>query len=297
MTEEYTELLQEMTSIQIEGIDSFIQFPNLAHVLVTLGLLWISKKVFDLFLPYSLEHQLVKEDNKAITIAFVGYLGGVVTILEGVLEGGSASLGQDLLDVIIWGLIGIVLLNLASKINDVLILKQFDNRRELLEHKNVAVGVVVASSYMASAFIIRSVIIGESLGWLMDGTLTCLYFIVAQLTFYLYGILYQTITKYDFHQEIKQGNAAAGISLGSNFVAMGILLAIPLSASYSFLLYLIWFVVGSSVMVFFRFVMDHAIIPSEKLDEEIHKDFNWGVAFMEGCFSISAVLVLQSIFA
>jgi len=50
-------------------------------------------------------------------------------------------------------------------------------------------------------------------------------------------------------------------------------------------------------MAFFRFVVDRIIIPLEKLDEEIHKDQNWGVAFLEGCFAIAAVVVLQTIFA
>lgn len=285
-----------MTTLRIGAVDSFGHLPNLLLVLLVLGLLWASKRIFDLFVSYSIEHQLVKEDNKAVTVAFVGYLGGVVAILEGVLRGDSSSLMQSVLEISIWGTIGIVLLNLAGKINDVLILKRFDNRRELLESKNVGVGIVVACSYLASALIIRSVVLGESLGWVLDILLTLLYFLLAQLTFYLYGLLYQKITKFDFHAEIRQGNVAAGISLGANFIAVGILLAIPLRVSYSLPYYAVWFVVGACMMVFFRFVMDRIIIPSEKLDDEIHKDVNWGVALMEGCFSISAVLVLQSVF-
>ena len=32
-----------------------------------------------------------------------------------------------------------------------------------------------------------------------------------------------------------------------------------------------------------------------KLDEEIHVDQNWGIALLEGCFAITAVIILQSI--
>ena len=297
MNQHYGELFAEMTSLSTDGIDSFSYFPNLLLVVLILGLLWVSKKAFDLFAFYSIEHQLVKEDNKAVTVGFVGYLGGVVAILEGVLEGGSVSIVRSFVDVVVWGSIGIILLNLAGKINDVLILKQFDNREELINSKNVGVGIVVAGSYLASAFIVRSVVMGESLGWLLDISLALFYFILAQLTFYLYSVLYQVVTKFDFHKEIKEGNAAAGISLGSNFIAMGILLSVPLQISYSLFFYLVWFVVGACMLVFFRFVMDHVIIPSERLDDEIHKDLNWGVALLEGCFSIAAVLVLQSVFS
>ncbi len=283
--------------ISLEGIESLSYLPNLLLVLLILVLMWISKKLFDVFTSYSLEHELVKSDNKAIAIAFVGYLAGVATILEGALNGVYQSLWMELIEVSVWGLIGILLLNLAGKMNDRLILRRFDNKQELLEKENVGVGVAVAGSYLGSAMIIRSIILGESIGWVYDIALTLFYFLLAQLAFYLFSLLYQTVTKYDFHQEIQEGNAAAGMSLAFNLVAVGILLAIPLRASYSLLFFAVWFILGSTVMAFFRFVMDRIIIPMEKLDEEIHKDKNWGVALLEGCFAVAAVIILQVIFA
>ncbi|MBU3916300.1 DUF350 domain-containing protein, partial [bacterium] len=252
--------------ISLEGIVSLSYFPNLVLVLLILLLMWIGKKFFDFFSSYSLEYQLVKDDNKAIAIAFVGYLAGVATILEGALEGEHTSLLSELIEVSIWGIVGILLLNLAGLMNDRLVLRYFDNKTELLEKRNVSVGAVVAGSYLGSAMIIRSIIIGESLGWLFEISLTLFYFLLAQLFFSLYSILYQKIATYDLHQEIKDGNVAAGISLACNLVAMGILLAIPIRASFSLVLFIAWFVLGSTIMVFFRFVMDRIIIPMEKLD-------------------------------
>ncbi|MCP4753186.1 MAG: DUF350 domain-containing protein [Proteobacteria bacterium] len=287
-------LAEELVSL--EGIETLSYLPNLLLVLLILLLMWVGKKIFDLFTSYSIEYQLVKADNKAITIAFVGYLSGVAIILEGVAQGESESLPTALLDVGIWGIIGILLLNLAGKINDRLLLRRFDNKEELLERHNVGVGVVVAGSYLGSAMIIRSIVLGESLGWAFDITLTLFYFILGQIAFFIYCILYQKVIKYDFHKEIQEGNVAAGISLGFNLLAIGFLLAIPLRTSFSLLFFAAWFILGSAVMAFFRFVMDRIIIPMEKLDEEIHKDKNWGVAFLESCFSIAAVIILQSIF-
>ncbi len=272
-------------------------FPNLLLVILALLLLWLGKKIFDMFAPFSLEYQLVKADNKAISITFVGYLGGVSVILEGVLEGNETSLLQEIYDVSLWGIIGILLLNLAGKINDRFILNRFNNQDELLDKHNVGVGAIMAGSYIGSAMIIRSILIGESLGLLFDIVLTLFYFFMAQFTFYLYSLLYQTIIGYDFHKEVHDGNIAAGISFGMNLAAMGILLAIPLSQSFSLVLFFAWFIIGSAVMAFFRYVMDRIIIPLEKLDQEIHEDRNWGVAFLEGCFSITAIVILQQIFS
>lgn len=244
------EIISELASGYDLSLNTFSSLPNLVLICVILSLLWVSKKVYDFFLPYNLEQQLVKADNKAVTITFVGYLSGVVAILEGVIHGDSISLVTDTISVVIWGLIGILLLNLAGKINDKFILYRFDNKLELVDNHNIAVAVVMAGTYLGSGIIIRSIIIGESIGWLLDIALTLLFFTLAQFTFYLYSLLYQLVTKYDFHSEIKENNAAAGIALGCNFVAIGILLSVPLQASYSLLYYFVWFVVGSCMLVF-----------------------------------------------
>ncbi len=283
--------------IGLEGIGALNHFPNLLLIALVLVLMWIGKLIFDFFTSYDIEQQLVKEDNKAITVSFVGYLGGVALILEGVLETGSDSLLIDLLNVVIWGFIGILLLNFAGKVNDRIILHRFNNLDELLNQQNISVGVAMAGGYLGSAAIIRSIIIGESLGWVYDIGLTIFYFILAQLAFYLSAFLHQIVTRYDFHQEIHDKNVAAGISFGSSLAAVGILLSIPLQSSYSLIVFAAWFVLGSAVMAFFRFVMDRIIIPLEKLDEEIHKDQNWGIALLEGCFALAAVITLQSVFA
>lgn len=289
-----TELLYEF--LLLDGVEKLSHFPNFLLVILTLLMIWISAKLFDLFSSYSLVYQLVKADNKAIAVAFTGYLAGVVTVLEGALEIVYESIWIQLLEVAIWGVIGILLLNLAGKMNDRLILRTFDNKKELLEDKNVGTGVVIAGSYIGSAMIIRSIIIGEPIGWFYEISLTLFYFLLGQFAFFLYTLLYQKVTAYDFHKEIEEDNVAAGVSFAFNLIAMGILLAIPIRTSYSLVLFLAWFVLGSSMMAFFRYIMDRIIIPLEKLDEEIHKDRNWGVACMEGCFSIAAVIILQTVF-
>ena len=287
-------LLYEFT--HLGGIEHLSHFPNFVLIALSLLLIWVSKKLFDLFTSYSLQYQLVKADNKAIALTFVGYLGGVIIVLEAALEAHFETLLANLIEVTIWGIIGILLLNIAGKMNDRFLLRRFNNLEELLNRENIGVGIAMAGSYVGSAMIIRSVIIGEPIGWLYEISLTLFYFILGQFSFYLFTLLYQKVTQYDFHQEIQEGNAAAGVSFAFNLVAIGILVSIPIRTSYSLVLFAAWFILGSTIMAMFRFVVDRIIIPLEKLDEEIHKDKNWGVAFLEGCFAIAAVIVLQTIF-
>ncbi len=278
------------------GIETLSHFPALLLLIEILALLWVAKKVFAWLHPFALDYQLVKVDNKAVTLAFVGYLAGVAIILEGVAEGPWRGVGQNLLEMALWGIIGILLLNLAGKLNDLWILRGIDNKKELVERSNLAVAAAEAGSFIGSAFLIRSVVAGESLGWVLDLSLTLGYFFLAQLGFVLFGYLYDKITRFDLLKELAEGNIAVGISLGMNLAALGGLLAIPLRLSYSLLLFSAWFIVGAAVLGFFRFVMDRVIIPTEKLDSEIHQDQNWGIALLEGSFALMALLFLQVLF-
>ena len=278
------------------GVEALSDFPSMLFLVEVLALLYLAKKLYGLFGGFDLEHQLVKADNKAVTIAFVGYLSGVALILEGVLESPSEGLIPSMVSLLVWGIVGIVLLNLAQKINDMVILRGIDNKGEKLESSNLAVGVAEAGGNLGSALIVRAVITGESLGLSLDVGVTIFYFLLGQLGFILFGFLYQMITGYDFLREIKENNVAAGISFGMSLAALGFLIAVPLHHSYSLVLFAAWYVVGAAVLAFFRFVMDRVIIPSEKLDSEIHDDQNWGIALLEGSFALMAVLFLKVLF-
>ena len=289
--------------ISWEGAYTFVSLPNLILIGVVLCLIWIGKLVFDLMTPYQLENELVKRDNKAISIAFSGYIGGLAIILFAVLKDDSQNeltnyydLLIEIRDICAWGIIGILLLNFSGWFNDKIILRYFNNHKELITKRNRGTGAVVAGSYLGSAIFIRSIVLGDNSEWIFDLTITIAYFLLAQLAFFLFSVLYQKLTIYDLHSEIKNGNAAAGISFGFNLVAMGILLAEPLEQSYSIFLFLAWFFVGSSMLILMRFILNCIIIPSESLDREIHLDKNWGVALLEGCFSLVGVFLLTSIF-
>jgi len=284
------------TFFDLNGIEQLSHLPNLLLLVEVLALLWLAKKVFGWLLPFDLEFQLVKADNKAVTLSFVGYMVGVALVVEGVLETADIDLITSLLDLLVWGVIGIGLLNLAASINNRWILPGINNRLEKLERSNLAVAVVEAGSFVGSGLITRAIVKGEPLGWLWDLSFTLLYFALGQLGFVAFGWLYGKATSYDYKSEIAQANVAAGISFGMTLAALGGLVAAPLAVSYSLLLFLAWFVVGSATLAFFRFVMDKVIIPSERLDHEIHDDRNWGIALLEGSFALIALLFLQALF-
>jgi len=130
-------------------------------------------------------------------------------------------------DVAIWGVVGILLLGVARVANDRLVLRKFNTTKEIIEDKNVGTGVVEGAAYVSSAFIIRASVTGETeaAGLVEDVGLTVLFFTLSQVMLAALSIVYQAVTKYDLHAEIERDNVAVGVGFAGPLVALGIILA------------------------------------------------------------------------
>ena len=289
------EILSRLTNI--EDVYALYHPEAVMYLFVILIIFYVGKKVYDLLIPFDLKEQLTGVDNKAVAVAFAGYMFALGIVLWGVLSGEAVrNFYGDLVDTVIWGAIGIVLLQIARVINDNILLSRFDNIKELVEDKNIGTGAVEAGTYIGSALLIRAIISGESEGFLVDIIGTLIFFVCGQLAFILFGMLYQKVTRFDLHAEIEQDNASAGVAFGMTLVAIGILLAGFIETSDSLLGFAVWFVICAILLVIFRYLIDKIILPGRLLDEEISKDRNWGAAMVEGGMAIMVALLITAAF-
>lgn len=277
----------------------------LLYLLMILAVFYIAKKSFEWLAPYDLNEQLTTADNKAVAVAFSGYLFGVGVILLSVLQGeeqqGDAAsvalawLG-DMGWTVGWCLGGIALMHVARLINDKLVFYRFSNVKELVEDRNVGTGAVECGSYIGSGLIIHAALSGESAG-VVDGILsTLLLFAVGQIFFILFGLLYQGVTRFDLHEQIEKDNAAAGVSAGMNSVAMGVLLSGYIKASDSLPGFGVWFLIAVFLLLTSRYMVDKWMLPGALLDEEIEHDKNWGAACVEGAAAIAIAFLITACF-
>ncbi len=275
-----------------------INFTAFIYLLVAFIMLWFGKLINDLLTSYSIDNELTHKDNKALALSYTGYLVGQGIIILGIFLGPDEdSLLIDIGMIVIWSFIGIVLLNLSRVVNDKLIFSKFDNKKEIIEDRNVGTGAVQFGSYIGTAFLIKAIIAGESEGIVQDVIGTIIFFIIGQLGFILFTILYQKITKYDLHDEIEKDNVAAGVSFGATLIAIGIIMSHSIEQTNSILSFFVWFVNGVVLIVLSRIIVDKVILPKHKLDNEICQDRNWGVALIEGGTAIIVALLLNASFA
>ena len=292
-------------ALNVSEIPDLFDPHALIYLATMLGIFVLGKWVYDLLTPYKLNEQLVEVDNRAVAVSFAGYLLGLGIILEGVVSQEAANVAtgsarRDLLldvgDTLLWGVIGIVLLQLARLINDRLLLNTFSNTKELIEDQNVGTGAVEFGSFVGSALIIRVLLMGEDHGILVSIVETLVYFLAAQAIFVLFGKIYQWVTRYDVHKEIERDNAAAGISLGLSLIAVSLLVSSYLSRYDSLPGLAVWFLVGTTLLLGCRYLVDKFLLPGRLLDDEVGTDQNWGAALIEGGSAIALAAMIGASF-
>ena len=266
------------------------------YVMVFYGLFFIGKLVHDgLHRGYRLTYELVERDNAALALAVAGYYFGLVWALGGALVGESAGIVDDLIDLLLYGMLSIVLLNLSWILCDKLILYKFKITEELIRDQNPGTGAVSFAVCVASGLVIFGAVSGEG-----GNIWTALAFwAIGQLMLVLASWLYNLITPYDIHVEIEKDNSAAGISFAGALIAMGIVLGLAAEGDfYSWRTdvpgFLAIAALGLIILPPIRFLTDKVLLPTVKLTDEIARQErpNVGAAFIEAFSYIAAALII-----
>ena len=182
----------------------------------------------------SLDKQLAEDDNFAMGITVAGALVSIAIMLMGVSSGTVAvSLWWEALFVGSYGVLGIVLMLLTRQIFDYFSFPNLSIPQQIKQH-NIAVGLVDAGNMIASAIIIRAVMLwveddsSWGLLWVLAG------FIASQMilwlvTAYRRWLFRQRHPDNSLQSEIAQGNIALAIRFAGNRI--GVALAITVTSS------------------------------------------------------------------
>jgi uncharacterized membrane protein YjfL (UPF0719 family) len=283
-----------------EAIFHLVDGPGMIYLVLSLIVLLLAKLVKGLLTKYHLDKEITEHDNKAIALPFAGFLLGVTIILWSVLTSPSSTdnVWLDLASTAMWSAIGVALLLFSQVINDKVLLRQFNNDKELVQDKNVGTGAVIAGTYVGTAIMIRPAVGGPDAHTLGESLMmTLIYFIAGQLAFILFGLLYERVVGYKLHDEIEKDNCAAGVSFGLALTAISILLSEYLLHFPSLPGLAVWFVISAFFLVATRILIDWLILPGATVDQEIGRDRNWGVALIEGASMIGLSLIITGSFA
>ena len=258
---------------------------------------FIGKLINDLLhREYKLNFELVEKDNAALALAVAGYYFGLVLAIGGTVAGPSIGLVEDLYDLVIYGILSIILLNISWFLGDKLILYKFRVSEELIRDHNQGTGVVSAGISVASGFIIYGAVSGEG-----GGIWTVLVFwALGQVLLILAGLVYELITPYNIHEEIEKDNVAAGVSFAGALVSIGVIIGLAGEGDFTawsidLPVYIGFAVLGLVLLPIIRLLTDKVLLPTVKLSDEIsaQEKPNVGAAYIEAFSYIAAAFIIN----
>ncbi len=257
----------------------------------------IGKVINDLLhREYKLNFELVEKDNAALALAVVGYYFGLVLAIGGTIAGPSAGLVEDLYDLVIYGILSIILLNISWFLCDKLILYKFRVSEELIRDHNQGTGVVSAGISVASGFIIYGAVSGEG------GSIwtVLVFWALGQVLLILAGLVYERITPYNIHEEIEKDNVAAGVSFAGALVSIGVIIGLAGEGDFTawsvdLPVYIGFAVLGLILLPIIRLLTDKVLLPTVKLSDEIsaQEKPNVGAAYIEAFSYIAAAFIIS----
>tara|TARA_R110001592_G_scaffold72390_3_gene221232 strand:- start:135522 stop:136403 length:882 start_codon:yes stop_codon:yes gene_type:complete len=256
-----------------EWLNSFLLF--LIYLSSSLILLFIGKWAFKLRKStINFSNELVEKDNLAFSFAYVGYFAGLILAVGSAIYGESNGLLVDLVDMGIFGLLAIILLNLSSTIMDKITLSKFSIWKEITEDRNAGMGIIEGANYLGSGLIIFGAITGES-GNLLFGIYTALlYWVLGQVLILISTALYNKLVPYDIHEEIEKDNVAAGIAYAGLIIAMANLIRNGLMGNFDNWVDTLMEVgyeagIGIIILPLIRTLVDKILLPGQNLNDEI----------------------------
>ncbi|OQY00490.1 MAG: hypothetical protein B6I26_07940 [Desulfobacteraceae bacterium 4572_130] len=268
------------------------------------AMFFLGKKVFSFITrDYNLNYELVENDNPAVALGVTGYYIALVLVIGGSIVGPSNGIILDLINLCVYSILGIILINLSIFICDIFILYKFKVTDELIQDRNQGTGVVVFGSLLSSAIIIFASLSGEG-GSILTA---CFFWGMGQIFLIIASFVYNLITPFNIHKEIQNDNAAAGICFSGVLISIGIILGFALEGEFiswqaNISEFLFYALTGLIMLPIVRFFSDKILLPNVNLSDEIRglkKDKtiesrgpNIGAAYIESFSYIAGAFIV-----
>lgn len=244
---------------------------TLTYIALFIAMLWLGKWAYRLINPkINIGNELLEKDNLAFGMVQVGYYAGLLAALGGVLIGPSQGILFDSIDIGVYGLLSIVLLNLSALINDKLVFHKFSIKKEVLIDQNKGTGLIEGANYLATGLMVHGAVMGQGGGIVS----TLVFWSLAQVGFVLAARVYALATPYDIHAQIEKDNVAVGIGYSGALIAMAYLFMTAIKGDLvSYADHLTNLAVDGAIGFLFlplaRWATDKVFFPTHNLTDEI----------------------------
>ena len=283
-------------------IDSLIV--GVIYMTVFFFLFYVGKISYHLLhRDYNLNVELVEKDNPSVALAVTGYYAGLLLALGACIVGPSHGLVNDLIALLLYGIVSIFLLNLSTFLCDWIILYKFNVKDELIRDRNQGTGAVVFGTSLASGFILYGAVSGEG----GDPWTAIFFWMMGQLMLFIATFIYNHIIGFNIHDEIEKDNVAAGIAFSGALIAMGIIVGLAAEGDFTSwsengLTFWKYAILGLVALPVIRRLTDALLMPGVSLSDEIiglrpdksveERGPNTGAAYIEAFSYIAGAFII-----
>ncbi len=252
-------------------------------------------------------HELSERDNFAFGISTAGAVAGLGIVLSGAITGEAAeSYLIEAIGMSAYGIFGLVLIKLGRFLHDKIALQEIDKNAFILKG-NISVAIVDATAAIATAIIIRSVLI-----WVEDLTVNTFIaifsaFVISQLMLVLLVRIreagYGKRNQQSLQQAFANNETAVAIRHSGYMLAM----ALSFNAASHFIEYspeayfdnivgwLLFSIIMLIALSLLQTLVKKLVLVNINLIQEVEQQNNIGIATVELAISVAIALILTSL--
>jgi len=291
----------------------FSHQPNIFGILaidlvIAVILLCAMRFISGLWAGVDTTNELAEKDNFAFGISLAGSLFALSIVLTGAITGEAGSTyQQEIIGMSLYGIVGLVLIKLGRVVHDKFALNGLNKAQEI-ESGNISVAIIDAAALIATALIIRAILLWASDLSVNTGIAIVSGFVIAQTLLIIVTRLREAAYRKgnqgaQFQAAIAAGQIALAIRHAGFLIATGF----ALTAASNFLVYsptayveniLGWFIFGIIMIALLYMLVPlvkRLVLARIDLTAEVDHQHNIGVAALEFVISISVSLILMAL--
>ncbi len=298
------------TFIELVGVNQELLIFLAIDISIAIILLGAMRFLLGLTSQVNSTQELAKKDNFAFGVSVAGSTLALGIVLTGAITGENApSYTMEIIGMLAYGTYGLVLIKVGRVIQDKVALQHL-NKTQLIKEENLTIGIVDAAGAIATAIIIRAVLL-----W-VDGLSVATFiaitsgFVVAQAVLvFVTRIRERKYAKNNQEDCLQEALSEGQLALAIRYSGQVISTALAVTAASHFLIYspetlvmnlIGWLVFGLIMTILVALLTSLAkriVLWGIDLVEEVDQQHNIGVASIEMATSIAIALILTALMA
>lgn len=298
------------TLIELVGVNQELLIFLAIDVTIAIVLLGAMRYLLGLSSNVNSTEELAKKDNFAFGVSLAGSILALGIVLTGAITGENAeSYLMEIIGMLAYGTYGLILIKVGRVIQDKVALHHLD-KTALIKEQNLTIGIIDAAGAIATAIIIRAVLL-----W-VDGldvstfiAITSGFFVAQAVLVIITRIRESNYAKNNQEDCLQEALSNGQLALAIRYSGQVISTALAVTAASHFLVYspetlvmnligwLVFGVIMTILVALLTALAKRIVLWGINLVEEVDQQHNIGVASIEMATSIAIAFILTALMA